>query len=210
MNDRLKIALRFILLILIGSLIGFSPSANSVTENTQKLRLAFAAEDYSSGAEILVDLAEENPWWTSLWESAGDAAYLGSDYPTAKSAYEKAFQNNDLSVDGQIKLGQTYLELGKQDKAVAGEVVSEHKPMVVVVNKWDLALKALSEGRLESYKNEKDFRDTLSRAAQKGLFFTAGSPFVYVSALTGFAVQTMLRAASWLHKNGAFRLTAMT
>jgi len=85
--------------------------------------------------------------------------------------------------------------VGKQDKAVAGEVVSEHKPMVVVVNKWDLALEALREGRLESFKNEKDFRDTFSRAAQKGLFFTAGSPFVYVSALTGHALQTMLRAA---------------
>jgi GTP-binding protein len=85
--------------------------------------------------------------------------------------------------------------VGKQDKAVAGEVVSEHKPMVVVVNKWDLALDALGEGHLERYKDEKDFRDTFSRAAQKGLFFTAGSPFVYVSALTGYAVQSMLSAA---------------
>jgi len=119
MNDRLKIALRFILLILIGSLIGFSPSTNSVTENTRKLRLAFAAEDYSTGAEILIDLAEENPWWTPLWESAGNAAYLGSDYLTAKSAYEKAFQKNDLSIEGQIKLGQTYLKLGEEDMAAA-------------------------------------------------------------------------------------------
>ncbi|MCK5793480.1 MAG: hypothetical protein KAH12_02155 [Anaerolineales bacterium] len=117
MNDRLKIALRFVLLILVGSLIGFSPSAISVTENTRKLRLAFAAEDYSSGAEILIDLAEENPWWTSLWESAGNAAFLGSDYSTAKSAYEKALLKNDLSLEGQIKLGQTYLQLGDQEMA---------------------------------------------------------------------------------------------
>ena len=117
MNDRLKIALRFVVLILIGSLIGFSPSAISVTENTRKLRLAFAAEDYSSGAEILLDLAEENPWWTSLWESAGNAAFLGGDYSTAKGAYEKALLKYDLSLEGQIKLGQAYLRLGDQEMA---------------------------------------------------------------------------------------------
>lgn len=117
MNDRLKIALRFVVLILIGSLIGFSPSAISVTENTRKLRLAFAAEDYSTGAEILIDLAEENPWWTSLLESAGNAAFIGNDYPMAKIAFEKALQKKDLSVEGQIKLGQTYLQLGQQEMA---------------------------------------------------------------------------------------------
>jgi tetratricopeptide (TPR) repeat protein len=118
MDDRLKIALRFVLLLLIGSLIGISPSAYSVTENTRKVRLAFAAEDYSTGAEILIDLAEENPWWTTLWESAGNAAYLGGDYPTAKKAYKKALQKNDLSIEGQIKLGQTYLQVGEQVLAV--------------------------------------------------------------------------------------------
>jgi len=118
MNDRLKIALRFVLLILIGSSIGFSPSAISVTENTRKLRLAFAAEDYSSGAEILIDLAEENPWWTSLWESAGNAAFLGGDYSTAITAYENATLKNELSQGGQIKLGQAYLQLGDQEMAI--------------------------------------------------------------------------------------------
>ncbi len=117
MNDRLKIALRFVVLILIGSLLSFAPSAISVTENTRKLRLAFAAEEYSTGAEILIDLAEQNPWWTSLLESAGNAAFLGTDYPMAKMAYEKALQGTDLSLEGQIKLGQTYLQLGELELA---------------------------------------------------------------------------------------------
>ena len=101
MNDRLKIVLRFVLLILIGSLIGFSPVAFSVTENARKVRLALAAEDYAAGAGLLTDLAEENPWWTSLWESAGNAAYHGEDYRMAKSAFEKALQLKDLSIAGQ-------------------------------------------------------------------------------------------------------------
>ncbi|MEZ5277153.1 MAG: ribosome biogenesis GTPase Der [Opitutaceae bacterium] len=85
--------------------------------------------------------------------------------------------------------------VGRQDQAVAGEVIKENKPMIIVVNKWDLAIKALAEGTLPEYEDEKDFRDSFSRAAQRSLFFAAGSPFVYVSALTGYAVQTMLKAA---------------
>ena len=118
MNDRLKIVLRFVLLILIGSLIGFSPVAFSVTENARKVRLALAAEDYAAGAGLLTDLAEENPWWTSLWESAGNAAYHGEDYQMAKSAFEKALQLKDLSIAGQLKLGQAYLQIGEPEKAV--------------------------------------------------------------------------------------------
>lgn len=136
MNDRLKIALRFVALILIGSLLGFSPSAISVTENARKLRLAFAAEDYSSGAEILIALAEENPWWTSLWESAGNAAYLGSDFSTAKNAYEMALEKNDLSIEGQINLGQTYLQIGEQELAAETWQNLEESPQALK----DLAL----------------------------------------------------------------------
>lgn len=90
--------------------------------------------------------------------------------------------------------------VGRQDQAVAGEVIKEHKPMVIVVNKWDLAIQALAEGRLPDYEDEKDFRESFCRTAQRGLFFAAGSPFVFVSALTGLAVQSMLKAARELHE----------
>ncbi len=85
--------------------------------------------------------------------------------------------------------------VSRVDQAVAGEVTKENKPMVVVVNKWDLAMEAIKEGRLEDYEDEKSFRDAFNEAARKTLFFVAGSPFVYVSALTGFAVQSMLKTA---------------
>ena len=117
MNDRLKIILRFVLLVLAGSLIGFSPRAISVTENARKVQLAFAAENYSAGADLLIKMAEENPWWVSLWESAGNAAYLGGDFITAGSSYEKALELSALSVEGQIKLGRTYLQLGEGENA---------------------------------------------------------------------------------------------
>lgn len=85
--------------------------------------------------------------------------------------------------------------IGRVDQAVGGEVLNEHKPMVVVVNKWDLALEALKAGRLEDYEDEKSFREAFNQAARAKLFFAAGSPFVYVSALTGYSMQAMLRLA---------------
>ena len=85
--------------------------------------------------------------------------------------------------------------VGRVDQAVGGEVLKEHKPMVIVVNKWDLALEALKAGRLEDYDDEKSFREAFNQAARAKLFFAAGSPFVYVSALTGYSIQAMLRTA---------------
>ena len=117
MNESQKIALRLVVLVLIGSLLSFVPVANSVTEKTLKLQSAFSAEDYQEQAEILVSLAEETPWWKALWESAGDAAYLAGDYDLAKIAFTHADQEGILSDQGRLKLGEVFLEAGEQDSA---------------------------------------------------------------------------------------------
>jgi GTP-binding protein len=86
--------------------------------------------------------------------------------------------------------------VGAQDKAIAGEAVRLHKPLVVVVNKWDLALAAFKEGRVRGrYDSEEHFRKAFAEAAERQLFFSPGSPVVFTSALTGCAIEAMLRAA---------------
>jgi len=117
MNESQKIALRLVLLVLIGSLLSFVPVANSVTEKTLKLQSAFSVEDYQEQAKILVSLAEETPWWKALWESAGDAAYLAGDYDLAKTAFTHADQNGTLSDQGRLKLGEVFLKVGEQESA---------------------------------------------------------------------------------------------
>ena len=117
MNKSQKIALRLVLLVLIGSLLSFVPVANSVTEKTLKLQSAFSADDYQEQAEILLSLAEEIPWWKALWESAGDAAYLAGDYDLAITAFEHADQKGILSDQGRFKLGEVLLKVGEQDSA---------------------------------------------------------------------------------------------
>ncbi|HKB92087.1 MAG TPA: ribosome biogenesis GTPase Der [Opitutaceae bacterium] len=83
----------------------------------------------------------------------------------------------------------------QQDKAIAGEVVKEARPIVIVVNKWDLVLKEFRENPPKQYKSERDFREKFEHALFNQLFFTPGAPVVFVSALSGFEIERMLRAA---------------
>ncbi len=117
MNESLKTALKLALLIFAGSAIGFGPTVISVTQNAQKVRTAFTAEESQVGASYLLELAEHYPWWTSLWEEAGQAAFLAGDYSLAKEAYLEGYRLGDLSEDGQVNLGICHLNLGDPEEA---------------------------------------------------------------------------------------------
>jgi GTP-binding protein len=89
----------------------------------------------------------------------------------------------------------------QQDKAIAGEAVKEGKPIVIVVNKWDLVQKAFKErGGFEPYKSERDYREKYEHALFNRLFFTPGSPVIFVSAMSGYEVDRMLNAAVKLNR----------
>ena len=89
----------------------------------------------------------------------------------------------------------------QQDKAIAGEAVKEGKPIVVVVNKWDLVQEAFrKQGGFEPYDSERDYREKYEKALFDRLFFTPGSPVIFVSALSGHEIDRMLNAAVKLHR----------
>jgi GTPase len=89
----------------------------------------------------------------------------------------------------------------QQDKAIAGEVVKESKPVVIVVNKWDKVHEAFQQpAGVEGYETERDFREKFEHALFERLFFTPGAPVVFVSALSGYEVDRMLNAAVKLHR----------
>ncbi len=89
----------------------------------------------------------------------------------------------------------------QQDKAIAGEAVKEHKPIVVVVNKWDLVTDAFKkQGGFKPYKNERDYREKYEHALFERLYFTPGSPVIFVSAVSGYEVDRMLNAAVKLNR----------
>ncbi len=89
----------------------------------------------------------------------------------------------------------------QQDKAIAGEATQERKPIVVVVNKWDLVKKAFAtQGGFEPYKSERDYREKYEHALFERLYFTPGSPLIFVSALSGYEVDRMLNAAVQINR----------
>ncbi len=88
----------------------------------------------------------------------------------------------------------------QQDKAIAGEIIAAARPIVVVVNKWDLVFAALRRGELKQYDGERDFREEFEKALHHRLFFTPGAPVMFVSALTGNDIERMLKAARALHE----------
>ncbi len=89
----------------------------------------------------------------------------------------------------------------QQDKAIAGEVIKEGKPIVIVVNKWDLVHAAFRQPEgVQGYENEREFREKFEKALFDRLFFTPGAPVVFVSAMSGYEVDRMLNAAVKLNR----------
>jgi GTPase len=88
-----------------------------------------------------------------------------------------------------------------QDKAIAGEAITEKKPIVIVVNKWDLVKEAFKrQGGFAPYKSERDYREKYEHALFERLYFTPGAPVIYVSAVSGYEVDRMLNAAVKLNR----------
>ena len=95
----------------------------------------------------------------------------------------------------------------QQDKAIAGEIVRAAKPVVVVVNKWDLVHEAFRRPPgVPGYENERDFREKFEHALFERLFFTPGAPVIFASALTGYEIDRLLNAAVKLHRQLDARL----
>ena len=65
----------------------------------------------------------------------------------------------------------------QQDKAIAGEAVKERKPIVVVVNKWDLVTRRFPAAEGDpGFETERDYREKYEHAVFERLFFTPGAP----------------------------------
>lgn len=88
----------------------------------------------------------------------------------------------------------------QQDKAIAGEAVKEHKPIVIVVNKWDLVKEAFAKKAPPGYKSEREYREKYESALFDRLYFTPGSPVIFVSAMSGYEIDRMLNSAVKLNR----------
>lgn len=88
----------------------------------------------------------------------------------------------------------------KMDRKIAGDVLESGRALVIVVNKWDFALKKFSQEPLEGYENEGEFRLAFTKSIRKELFFLPDSPIVFVSAKEGYGVKEVLRRGKALYE----------
>lgn len=86
------------------------------------------------------------------------------------------------------------------DKQLAGQIIKMGAGLIVVVNKWDLALKHFRAGTVHGYESEEEFRRAFAKAVRRELFFLPGSTVLFTSALEGLRVETMLREALALYR----------
>jgi GTP-binding protein len=89
----------------------------------------------------------------------------------------------------------------QQDKAIAGEALKERKPIVIVVNKWDLVKAAFKQQKgFAPYKSERDYREKYEKALFDKLYFSPGSPVIFASAVSGQDIDRMLNSAVQLNR----------
>jgi GTP-binding protein len=84
----------------------------------------------------------------------------------------------------------------KQDQALAGEILDAGKALVVVVNKWDLIIERWDREPVDGYKNLKHFLKTYEESLRKEMFFLPDPPVLFVSAMTGFKIESLLETAA--------------
>jgi len=84
----------------------------------------------------------------------------------------------------------------RQDQALAGEILDAGKALIVVVNKWDLIIERWQEEPIEGYKNLKHFLTKYEASLRKEMFFLPDPPVRFVSARTGFKVESLLEHAA--------------
>ena len=97
--------------------------------------------------------------------------------------------------------------VSRQDKLLAGEAVKSGKAMALVVNKWDYVFDTFERETLPGYDDEADFRARFAGAANKSIFFLPDSPILFVSALTGYALDELLATARRLDARAGSQLS---
>ena len=85
--------------------------------------------------------------------------------------------------------------LAAQDTHIAGEIAEKTKGVVVIVNKWDLAQAQRRAEREENFPHpdeEIESAEQYRKIIAEGLKFIPYAPIVFVSAKTGYHVQSLL------------------
>jgi GTPase len=84
----------------------------------------------------------------------------------------------------------------RQDQTIAGAVLDAGRALVVVVNKWDLIIQQWKQEPIEGFRSLNHFLESYEKSLRKEMFFLPDPPVLFVSAETGFRIESMLEAAA--------------
>ena len=84
----------------------------------------------------------------------------------------------------------------KQDQAIAGAVLDAGRALVVVVNKWDMVIRQWEQEPIEGFRSLNHFLESYEKSLRREMFFLPDPPVLFVSAETGFRIESMLEAAA--------------
>ena len=94
----------------------------------------------------------------------------------------------------------------KQDQALAGAVLDAGRALVIVVNKWDLIIQQWEREPIEGFRSLKHFLESYEKSLRKEMFFLPDPPVLFVSAETGFRIESMLETAASIEATLAMKI----
>ena len=101
--------------------------------------------------------------------------------------------------------------ISEPDKKLASYIAEQYKPVIIVVNKWDLAMGYAREQHMANKKNEpirdEDLMEKFVEYAQKELKHLDYAPVAFVTAKDGKNVQAVLDLSQNLFKQAHERVT---
>lgn len=104
---------------------------------------------------------------------------------------EAAIESSDIA----LLLVDATAGFTQQDKKIAATVSRAGKPVILIINKWDLAKKTFKENPLYGYDSPKGMRHGFVQRARKDFFFAKDAPVIFVSAKTKYKVSDILKEA---------------
>jgi tetratricopeptide (TPR) repeat protein len=115
---QLDLLVRLLTPLLLIPLLGLSAYPHFVERYLKEGKLAESFGSYQSAAISISKAANFYQWRADLWEKAGLLAIKGNDAQATREFLDKAAALGDLSIEGQIALGDAYIKEGATSSAI--------------------------------------------------------------------------------------------
>ena len=125
--------------------------------------------------------------------------------PQSRITTSLDYFSNLRTRDGIIRCDVIFLVIEAEegvthlDRKLIGEVIEAGKGVILVINKWDMAQKAIKEERVEGYHDIRSFQEAFEKAAQDELRAFPGIEMIFTSTKSSYGLKYLLPMAEKLY-----------